>query len=63
MKTDGQPPRGRKRNSGALRWIISVFFLTVVVSAAVSYVSSELLDGAQLAVAFIILLLIVAIGI
>lgn len=63
MKTDGQPPRGRKRNSGALRWIISVFFLTVVVSAAFSYVSSELLDGAQLAVAFIILLLIVAIGI
>ncbi len=45
------------------RWIITIFLLTIVISATISFCSTELMTMSGMAVAFIILLLIVLIGI
>ena len=52
-----------QKKSGNLRWIITIFFVTIVVSSAISFLSSTILDGAGLVEAFIVLLLIVLIGV
>ncbi len=44
-------------------WIIIIFFLTVCISALFSFFSSMAMDNASTAVAFLVLLLIVLIGI
>ena len=63
MKSDGSAQRGKKKAPSRVRWIVSIFFMTVFVSAMFSYVSSALLSDAQIVVAFIILFVIVFIGI
>ena len=63
MKSDGSAQRGKKKAPSRVRWIVSIFFMTVFVSAMFSYVSSTLLSDAQIVVAFIILFVIVFIGI
>ncbi len=63
MKSDEPSPRSKKKSSGVFRWIITVFFLTIFVSAVFSYVSNALLSDAEIAVAFLILFIIVFIGI
>ena len=45
------------------RWIALIFLLTVLISAVMSFVSSNLLSGAGLALSFVILIGIVLIGI
>ena len=45
------------------KWIILIFALTMVISGTMSFISSELLGRANLAVSFLILISIVLIGI
>lgn len=45
------------------RWIALIFLLTVLISAVMSFVSSNLLEGAGLILSFVILIGIVSIGI
>ena len=45
------------------KWIILIFTLTMVISGTMSFISSELLGRANLAVSFLILISIVLIGI
>ena len=52
----------QKKNS-PVRWIIFIFFLTVVISSAISFLSSSVLSGAGMFGAFVVLLLIVLLGI
>jgi CBS domain containing-hemolysin-like protein len=62
LKSD--EPRSKKKPSGGVwRWIVSVFLITVCISAGFSYVSSALLNRADTVVAFAILFVIVLIGI
>lgn len=64
MKSEDPSPRSKKKSSGgAIRWIVSIFFVTVFVSAAFSYVSTELLSGTSTVISFVILFSIVLIGI
>lgn len=62
-----EEPSGRsnkkKGSGGAVRWIVSIFLVTVLISAIFSYVSSELLSGAGTVVSFVILFAIVLLGI
>ncbi len=57
----------RKKNSKKPRadykWIFMIFVLTVLISAAMSYISSGLLDHAGMLVSFVILIVIIFIGI
>ena len=66
MSTNGSEPRSKKKTkkkNGNVRWIITIFFVAMLISAVISFSSSLLLEGAGLAVAFIVLLVIVSIGI
>ena len=68
MHTNEPEPRskGQKKKikkQGNFRWIITIFFVTIVVSSAISYLSSVIMEGAGLVEAFIVLLLIVLLGI
>lgn len=53
----------RKERSRTIRWIISVFLVTIVVSGLISLISDEVMAGSSLAVAFAILMGIVLLGI
>ena len=58
------PSKGkRKKKISHIRWIVSVFFAAVVISSTISFFSSTVLEGAGLVEAFLVLLLIVALGI
>ena len=58
------PSKGkRKKKISHIRWIVTVFFVAVVISSTISFFSSTVLEGAGLVEAFLVLLLIVALGI
>lgn len=60
-KTD--PNSAKKERNKTIRWVITIFLVTIVVSALISYASSELMAVSTMAVAFVILFAIVLIGI
>ena len=53
----------QKRSGPDWRWIVTIFAITVCISALMSLVSTNLLSSATLAVSFVILICIIAIGI
>ncbi len=53
----------KKQRSKTIRWVVLIFFVTILVSGTISLISEELMDGSSLGAAFLILLLIVFIGI
>ena len=65
MKSDLPSQKQKKKNKKTVnvRWIITIFLSTVVISAVFSTISNMLLGQAGLAAAFLILLVIVLIGI
>jgi len=52
-----------KKQKPDYRWIVAIFLTTVAISAVMSFISSNLLHLATLAVSFVILICIVLIGI
>ena len=69
MHTNDPEPRSKKKpkksakKSGNIRWIVTIFFVTVVISSTISFLSSSILEGAGLVEAFAVLLIIVLLGI
>ena len=57
------PSAQKKERNKTIRWVISVFLVTVLVSGTISLVSEEIMAASSMAVAFCILLAIVFIGI
>ena len=53
----------KQKKSNPVRWIIFIFFLTVAISAAISFLSSCVLSDAGMFGAFLVLLFIVLLGI
>ena len=60
-KSDGDSSKRQQKQ--ALRWALTIFLVTIGVSATISFVSGEVMDRSSMAVAFLILLFIVAVGI
>ena len=60
-KTDGDSSKRQQKQ--ALRWALTIFLVTIAVSATISFVSGEVMDRSSMAVAFLSLLVIVAVGI
>lgn len=61
-------PKQRKSHNGGksgsrIRWLITIFLLALIISAVFSLLSQELLSQASLFGAFVVLLMIIAIGI
>ena len=53
----------KKGKQTRAKWIITIFLLTIAISATISFCSSLLMEVSTMAVAFLILLIIVLIGI
>ena len=52
-----------KKTGPDYKWIILIFLATMVISAVMSFVSSNLLEGSGMSVSFLILICIILIGI
>lgn len=68
MSANSSEPRSRKKNqkqkkNSNVRWIVTIFFVTVAISSAISFLSSSIMEDAGLVEAFVVLLLIVGLGI
>ena len=57
------PGSSKKERRKNIRWVITVFVVTILVSGLISLVSDEIMDGSNIIVAFTILLVIVMLGI
>ena len=55
-----KPPKKGKQGKSSSRWAVQVFFIAVTLSAALSFASDQALDGAGLAVAFVVLLAVLS---
>lgn len=56
-------PASNSKRSKGVRWIISIFLITIFISGLISFVSEEVMAGSGMFIAFLILLAIVLIGI
>ena len=57
------PAAQKKERKKATRWVISIFLVTIVISGTISLLSDVLMENSSMAVAFLILLLIILLGI
>lgn len=57
------PATRKKERNKAIRWVVTIFLVTIVVSGTISFVSEQIMSVSGIAVAFCILLVIVMIGI
>ena len=57
------PSAKKKERNKTLRWVITIFLVTILVSGTISLVSEEIMAASSMIVAFCILLAIVFIGI
>ena len=53
----------RKERNKTIRWVVTIFFITILVSGTISFTSDTLMANSSMLVAFIILLTIVMVGI
>lgn len=57
------PDAAKRQRSRATRWVVSIFFVTMAVSGAISLISDEVMANSSLVVAFLILFVIILVGI
>ncbi len=57
------PAASKKERNKAIRWVVTIFFVTILVSGLISLASEELMASSSMVVAFLILLAIVLVGI
>ena len=57
------PSSSKKERNKTIRWVITIFFVTILVSGTISFTSDLLMANSSMLVAFIILFAIVLIGI
>lgn len=53
----------KKQRKKTIAWVVTIFFVTILVSGTISFVSDLIMEGSTLIVAFVILLAIVLLGI
>lgn len=53
----------RKERNKTIRWVVTIFLVTIFVSGAISLISDEIMSRSGIVVSFAILLLIVLVGI
>ena len=68
MHTNDPEPRSKKnqkktRKHSNISWIVTIFFVAVLISSAISFLSSSIMEDAGIVEAFAVLLFIVLLGI
>ena len=57
------PAALKKARNKTIRWVITIFLVTIVISGTISFVSDEVMSSSGIVTAFLILLAIILIGI
>ncbi len=57
------PEAAKRERNKTIKWVVTIFFTTIVISGAISLISDEVMAGSSLPVAFLILLIIILVGI
>ena len=57
------PSASKKERNKTIRWVVMIFIITFFVSGTISFVSDGIMESSSMAVAFLILLTIVLLGI
>ena len=57
------PAASKKERSKTIRWVVTIFFVTIVISGIISLVSDEIMSRSGIGLAFVILFAIVLLGI
>ena len=57
------PAASKKARSKTIRWVVTIFLVTIVISGAISFVSEEVMSRSGIFAAFLILLTIIFVGI
>ena len=57
------PAAAKKERNKTIRWVVTIFIVTILVSAIISFASNELMEASSVLVAFIIVFVIILIGI
>jgi len=57
------PAASKKERNKTIRWVVTIFIITILVSGTISFASNELMSVSSVGVAFVILLIIVFVGI
>ena len=57
------PAAQKRERQKAIRWVVTIFLATIVISGTISALSDVLMENSSMAVAFLILLIIIFVGI
>ena len=57
------PEASKRQRTKNIRWVITIFFVTIFISGAISLLSDVLMENSSMAVAFLILFFIILVGI
>ena len=57
------PAAEKKARKKAVKWVITIFLVTIIISGTISLVSDIVMEGSNIVVAFLILLAIIFVGI
>ena len=57
------PAAMKKERNKAIRWVVTIFLVTIVISGTISFVSDEVMSRSGIVTAFLILLTIILVGI
>ena len=57
------PSASKKERNKTIRWVVTIFIVTIFVSGLISFVSDRIMESSTVTVAFVILLIIVLLGI
>jgi len=57
------PAASKKERNKTVRWVVTIFLVTIVISGTISFVSDEVMSRSGIITAFLILLAIILIGI
>jgi len=57
------PNSAKRHRNKVVRWVIVIFFTTILISGTISLISDEIMENSGIVVAFVILMVIILIGI
>ena len=57
------PSASKKERNKTIRWVVTIFLVTIVISGMISMLSDEIMSRSGILMAFIILLIIILVGI
>ncbi len=61
--SNSDPAAQKRERNKTIRWVVTIFLVTIVISGTISFVSDEIMSTSGIVTAFVILLAIILVGI